>query len=97
MIRVSQIKIDKSFVQHMTEDAADAAIVAGTVDLAHNLGLEVVAEGVESAEAYDALRVLGCDVAQGLWLAGPLPAGELMDWLDRRRKSPGTGVSDHRA
>ena len=81
---VSQIKIDRSFVKHMTEDAADAAIVAGTIDLAHKLGLEVVAEGVETRATFVALAALGCDLAQGWYLAAALPAGEFTDWVDRQ-------------
>jgi len=84
---VSQIKIDRSFVRHMSEDAADTAIVGGTVDLAHNLGLEVVAEGVEDRATFNMLAVLGCDVVQG-WLVAPaLPAADLVSWLDRREQA----------
>jgi len=84
---VSQIKIDRSFVRHMSEDAADTAIVGGTVDLAHNLGLEVVAEGVEDRATFNMLAALGCDVVQG-WLVAPaLPAADLVSWLDRREQA----------
>ena len=68
------IKIDKSFVMEMALDASDAAIVRSTIDLAHNLGLTVVAEGVESEDAWRHLESLGCDFAQGYYLARPLPA-----------------------
>jgi EAL domain-containing protein (putative c-di-GMP-specific phosphodiesterase class I) len=70
---VDVIKIDKSFVMEMAVDASDAAIVHSTIDLAHNLGLRVVAEGVESEAAWRRLRDLGCDFAQGYHLSRPLP------------------------
>jgi diguanylate cyclase (GGDEF)-like protein len=71
---VDVIKIDKSFVIEMAVDASDAAIVRSTIDLAHNLGLRVVAEGVESEDAWRHLEALGCDYAQGFFLSRPLPA-----------------------
>ena len=70
---VDTIKIDKSFVLDMADDEADEAIVRSTIELAHNLGLRVVAEGVESAAAWMRLVALGCDLAQGFHLARPLP------------------------
>ena len=71
---VSTLKIDRSFVQTMELDASDRTIVRSTIDLAHSLGLGVVAEGVETRAAWDHhLRRLGCDIAQGYWLARPLP------------------------
>ncbi len=81
------IKIDKSFVIEMAVDASDAAIVRSTIDLAHNLGLKVVAEGVESEDAWRHLEALGCDYAQGYYLSRPLPA-EAATRLIRER---GTG------
>jgi EAL domain-containing protein (putative c-di-GMP-specific phosphodiesterase class I) len=71
---VDVIKIDKSFVMEMAVDASDAAIVRSTIDLAHNLGLRVVAEGVESEDAWRQLEALGCDYAQGYYLSRPLPS-----------------------
>jgi diguanylate cyclase len=79
------IKVDRSFVQAMTTDADDAAIVRSTIDLAHNLGLEVVAEGVATADVYDELRVLDCDLAQGFFVAGPMSEPRLTAWLDARK------------
>ena len=80
---VNDLKIDKSFVINMMEDSGDAVIVQSTIDLAHNLGLTVIAEGVESDETWRRLRALGCDVAQG-WLIGrPLPAADFANWLNR--------------
>jgi EAL domain-containing protein (putative c-di-GMP-specific phosphodiesterase class I) len=74
---VHGIKIDKSFVMDMAHDPSDAAIVRSTIDLAHNLGLKVVAEGVENQESWRRLREQGCDLAQGFHVARPLPGAEL--------------------
>jgi len=82
---VSEIKIDKSFVMAMINEDNDAVIVRSTVDLGQNLGLTVVAEGVETVEMFDELKKLGCDVAQGYLLSRPLPPDELTHWaLDWR-------------
>jgi EAL domain-containing protein (putative c-di-GMP-specific phosphodiesterase class I) len=81
---VSEIKIDRSFVLHMDENPDDAVIVRSTIDLGRNLGLRVVAEGVETQEAWAQLEDLGCDVAQGYFLSRPVPAEELEEWLGAR-------------
>jgi diguanylate cyclase (GGDEF)-like protein/PAS domain S-box-containing protein len=81
---VDEIKIDRSFVMNMVDDEDDATIVRSTIDLGRNLGLEVVAEGVESGPIWDRLSALGCTVAQGYFLSRPLPADELTPWLERR-------------
>jgi diguanylate cyclase (GGDEF)-like protein len=86
---VDAVKIDKSFVLNMDTDENDAAIVRSTIDLARNLGLTVVAEGVESETIWRTLSGLGCDIAQGNYLTKPLPAGELVDWF---RELPETQV-----
>jgi EAL domain-containing protein (putative c-di-GMP-specific phosphodiesterase class I) len=78
---VRAVKIDKSFVMHMTEDQNDAQIVRSTIDLAHNLGMKVIAEGVENREIWECLRSLGCDEAQGYYMSRPLPAAEMTKWL----------------
>ncbi|MBI3547027.1 MAG: EAL domain-containing protein, partial [Gammaproteobacteria bacterium] len=75
------IKIDKSFVIGMGRDENDAAIVRTSIDLGHNLGLEVVAEGVENEETLKRLAELGCDTAQGHYMSRPLSAEELNVWL----------------
>jgi EAL domain-containing protein (putative c-di-GMP-specific phosphodiesterase class I) len=75
---VSVLKIDKSFVMNMLENTDDAVIVRSTVDLGHNLGLRVVAEGVETGEAWERLRDLGCDIAQGFFLSRPMPPAEVV-------------------
>jgi EAL domain-containing protein (putative c-di-GMP-specific phosphodiesterase class I) len=71
---VDELKIDKSFVMAMENDADDAKIVRSTIDLAHNLGLSVVAEGVENAHVQQQLTQLGCDEGQGYHLCRPMPA-----------------------
>jgi diguanylate cyclase (GGDEF)-like protein len=79
---VSQLKIDQSFVQHMHDDLNDAIIVRSVVDLGHNLGLQTVAEGVEDHETWDQLTQLGCDDAQGYFLAKPMAPSDLISWLE---------------
>jgi EAL domain-containing protein (putative c-di-GMP-specific phosphodiesterase class I) len=85
---LDEVKIDRSFVIGMSEDPDDAAIVRSTIDLARHLGLEVVAEGVESEAILSDLVDLSCDVAQGFYLSRPLPAGQLGDWLLARAREP---------
>jgi EAL domain-containing protein (putative c-di-GMP-specific phosphodiesterase class I) len=82
---VDGVKIDKSFVIDMPHDQSDAAIVRSTIDLAHNLGLKVVAEGVESHEAWRRLEELGCDLAQGFHVSRPLPSDAMTRLLAERR------------
>jgi diguanylate cyclase (GGDEF)-like protein len=81
---VQTIKIDRSFVTDMLESESDAAIVRSTIDLARNLGLQVVAEGVETQEMWDSLREQGCTLAQGYLIGKPMPAGELAGLLEER-------------
>ena len=80
---VSKIKVDKSFVMDMIKNSNDMVIVRSTIDLAHNLGLTVVAEGVESQEIFEQLRTLGCDVAQGYHMSRPITADKLNEWLEK--------------
>jgi diguanylate cyclase (GGDEF)-like protein len=82
---VSSIKIDKSFVMAMEESEDDAAIVRSTVDLGRNLGLDVVAEGVESPAALARLAEFGCDYMQGYYLSRPIPSDRLVKWLGAYR------------
>jgi diguanylate cyclase (GGDEF)-like protein len=81
---VDALKIDKSFILGMDENENDAVIVRSTIDLGRNLGLRVVAEGVETLQAWNRLVTLGCDVAQGYYLSRPTPADELTEWLRER-------------
>ena len=82
---VDAVKIDKSFVMGMAGDGNDGAIVRSTIDLARNLGLNVVAEGVEDKQTWRELRELGCDLAQGYLISKPLPAQQVTAFLQERR------------
>ena len=82
---LTELKIDRAFVTDMTTASDHAAIVLSVIELAHNLGMSVVAEGVEDEQTLVALRRCGCDVAQGYVLARPMPSSALLDWLTARR------------
>ena len=90
---VNEMKIDKSFITDMADDQSDAVITRSTVDLAHRLGLTVVAEGVETAETWRLLASIGCDEAQGYHFSRPLPAGRFLSWL--HRNAAGSHALDH--
>ena len=81
---VSELKIDRSFVMTMPSNESDAFIVRSAIELGHNLGLQVVAEGVEDQQALGQLTDLGCNFAQGFYLSRPVPAGEFETWLEGR-------------
>ncbi|MCC2957542.1 EAL domain-containing protein [Massilia sp. IC2-477] len=81
MLPVNVIKIDHGFTSNMLSDKRAAAIVKATIDLAHDLGMAVVAEGTASREIWDALLAFGCDEAQGYYVAPPLPAREFAQWV----------------
>lgn len=81
---VHELKIDKAFVSRMLDSGQEAAIVKSTIDLAHTLGLSVVAEGVESAEQWQRLVAYGCDAAQGYYLIRPVEAEAFDAWLAER-------------
>ena len=89
---VHEIKIDKSFVQDMLRDRNDAVIVETIVDLGANLGLRVVAEGVEDAATWDRLLALGCQIGQGYHLSRPVPAAALTRWLAERPPPDDSGA-----
>ena len=100
---VDEIKIDRSFVMHMANDESDAMIVRTVIDLGRNLGIRVVAEGVEDTETWERLTQLGCDVVQGYVLSRPVSAIDLDHWLSdggagvhgpAREASDGAGSSD---
>jgi diguanylate cyclase len=82
---VHELKIDRAFVTSMQTIHSDAVIVRSTIDLARNLGLAVVAEGVEDRSVMNELGDLGCDAAQGYYLSRPVPPAELLVWLDEQR------------
>ncbi|NQY58335.1 MAG: EAL domain-containing protein [Ilumatobacteraceae bacterium] len=79
---VAELKIDRSFVANVLIDEQDEVIVRSTIDLGHNLGLQVVAEGVENNEVLEQLRAFGCDVAQGYCISRPLAARHFIAWLN---------------
>jgi diguanylate cyclase (GGDEF)-like protein len=80
---VDVIKIDQSFIMNMTSDPDAAAIVKAMIELAHSMGMKVVAEGTETKEIWDALKRLGCDEAQGYYISAPLPAHVFRGWLEQ--------------
>ena len=80
---VSEIKIDKSFVKDMELDSSDTVIVRSTIALGHNLGMKVVAEGVENIEIWELLTALGCDASQGYFMSHPLSVEALDAWLQK--------------
>jgi len=77
---VDELKIDKGFVRHLATDETDATIVRSTIGLGHNLGLRVVAEGVEDHATLELLRVMGADAVQGYYVSRPLPPDDLERW-----------------
>lgn len=81
-LKVSELKIDKSFIKDVANNKDDEVIVHSTIELAHNLGLKVVAEGVEDGEAHDLLKRLGCDTLQGFLISKPLPVHEFDIFLE---------------
>lgn len=81
LLDVDRVKIDRDFVSEILTQPRDRLIVASVINLAHELGLDVVAEGVESAAVWNALGTMDCDVAQGFGLAVPMPITELRSWL----------------
>jgi diguanylate cyclase (GGDEF)-like protein len=83
---VDELKIDKSFVLDLRPDSEDAAIVRSAIELGHNMGLSVIAEGVETAESWAVLESYRCDMAQGYLISRPLPVGEFMRWLHAYRR-----------
>ena len=82
---IDELKLDRSFIEPMARDTRSTALVAATIALAHNLGMRMVAEGVETSTAYAALKRLHCDQAQGYFISRPVPAAELDRWLRTRR------------
>jgi len=82
---VSELKIDKGFVQSMASDSQNRKIVQAVIDLAHNLDLKVVAEGIENQHTLDMLASMGCDVAQGFYIGQPMAFEDLSAWADNSR------------
>jgi EAL domain-containing protein (putative c-di-GMP-specific phosphodiesterase class I) len=98
---VHEVKVDKSFVMSMSENDSDAAIVKSIIDLAHNLDLKVVAEGVENHDSWERLERYGCDIAQGYYLSRPIPPDAFDDWVtnwpERRNELIGPQLASHAA
>jgi predicted signal transduction protein with EAL and GGDEF domain len=88
-IPADELKIDKAFVMNMAADPVDAVLVRSAVSLAHSLGLQVVAEGVENQGALELLRAMGCDLAQGYLIARPMPLADLLTYLGTRERMVG--------
>ncbi len=84
---VTSLKVDRPFVASMCDDEQHAQVIRSTIALGRNLGLRVVAEGVETQEVLDELRLLGCDLAQGFLLSRPLPADEVGEWIEERERA----------
>jgi diguanylate cyclase (GGDEF)-like protein len=82
---VHELKVDRSFVTQMNSDSRDAVIVRSTIDLGRNLGLRVVAEGVEDQTTLQELDVLGCDAIQGYYVSRPVPPDDLIRWLEQHQ------------
>ncbi len=91
---VDYIKIDQSFVSDMTISKDSSVIVRSTIDLAHDLGFMVVAEGIETQEQWNQLVALGCDIAQGYFIARPMPAEEFPNWVEQFHALSNSGPPD---
>jgi EAL domain-containing protein (putative c-di-GMP-specific phosphodiesterase class I) len=95
-LAVTELKIDRAFVSGMEADRSNAAIVRSTIELGHNLGLTVVAEGVETEHELAELRRFGCDAAQGFYFARPMTPEALEKWLGTSRdKAFGVATEAH--
>ena len=92
-IPFDEIKIDKSFVMEMLSNDSDSAIVHATIDLAHNLGRQVIAEGVENQETLKRLAEWGCDLAQGYFISRPVDPEKMMEWVRHMKLTSGKQVS----
>ncbi|MGA2009994.1 MAG: EAL domain-containing protein [Solirubrobacteraceae bacterium] len=90
---INELKIDRSFVSPMLRDESDLIIVRSTINLGHDLGLKIIAEGVEDGATLDHLAVLGCDLAQGYHLSRPLPADSFRAWLSQPPSAPAARVA----
>jgi EAL domain-containing protein (putative c-di-GMP-specific phosphodiesterase class I) len=84
LVPATELKIDKIFVQTMHTDHSARVVVQKTIEMGHAIGMQVVAEGVETAGQLDCLRADGCDIAQGYFFSRPLPPTELLSWLRAR-------------
>ncbi len=87
LLPLDELKIDQGFVRKLMTDPGDERIVRTAIDLGHTFGLQVVAEGVETAEHADRLREMGCDILQGYFAARPMPKAELLAWYRARQEA----------
>src|SRR4029079_6670722 len=94
-LSVDELKLDRVFVARLANDPRSIAIVRSTVALAHSLGADLVAEGVEDVATLNALRMYGCNLTQTPVHSPPLPADVLKEWLDNRMHDPQFGVGAH--
>ncbi len=85
---VQEIKIDRTFIKDMAQQQDDQVIVTTTLQMGHNLGLRVVAEGIEDEATLNFLRDAGCDLAQGYYIAKPMPFSDFVDWLNKKNQPP---------
>jgi EAL domain-containing protein (putative c-di-GMP-specific phosphodiesterase class I) len=97
ILPVDELKVDRSFVSDMTRDVNDAVLVQSAIDLGHNLGLSVVAEGVEDAATLGALKTLGADIIQGCYLGRPMSEDLLKQWVIDRADRLGENAPAHPA
>jgi EAL domain-containing protein (putative c-di-GMP-specific phosphodiesterase class I) len=84
---LSTVKIDRSFINDLSQDPDARALIDGIITLAHGLRMKVVAEGIETIAQLDYLRSHGCDEAQGYWLCKPVPADEARDFMARHLRN----------
>jgi len=91
---LKELKIDKSFIVDIDQCENDSAITNAAIQMAHGLGLDVVAEGIESEEIWDRLRQMGCDYGQGFWIARPMPIDDLLAWIDEHYMLPEPSLID---
>jgi diguanylate cyclase len=94
---IGEIKIDRTFVKNMADDANDAMIVGATIDLGRNLGLQVIAEGVEDPATAETLRIMGCELAQGYTFSRPVPARDIARILEREQVASASSDDDPQA
>ena len=92
---VNELKIDREFIKNMLENQEDVAIVRSTIELGHNLGLKVVAEGIEHEEEMQMLREFGCDQAQGYLISRALTAADMEKWIADYRENPQQITGQH--
>jgi EAL domain-containing protein (putative c-di-GMP-specific phosphodiesterase class I) len=88
---IDELKIDRSFVSPMLRDESDLIIVRSTINMGHDLGLRIIAEGVEDGATLEQLAELGCDLAQGYHVSRPMPADAFSVWLTHSAKHGSTG------